>query len=132
MNSLTLFILLAQVTPQIPTEASTAQAITGGSLALNTILGGVLTWLLWVYLPTKDKQLDTMIVRHNTDVKDLIAGYNKIIEGKDDRLERKLTGQQATFEKSLQSIVEHCREESESMRAFAEMKMRPSSETHRT
>jgi hypothetical protein len=59
-----MFDLFAQLSD--PSQVTTAQAISGGSLTLSGILSGVLSWLLLVYIPRKDKQLEDMIDRNNT------------------------------------------------------------------
>ena len=89
-----IWILLAQVEPLAGSGVS--------GWAGAGILGLVLSWLLFVHLPSKDKQL-----------KDLIDTYNTRADTVMDKFTTSLTNAETEFNSALKLVVEHCEKENE-------------------
>ena len=92
-----IWIILAQVEPLGGSGLS-------GWAGAGT-LGLVLSWLLFVHLPAKDKQL-----------RDLMDTYNTRADASLDKFTVALENAEKTFNDSLNKIVEHCEKESEKLR----------------
>lgn len=112
-------ILLSQATTG---DASIPQAITGGSVALNVILAGVLNWLLWIHLPNKDKQMKDLVDSKDIQMTNLLKRHDDLMKEKDERVERKLSAQQKVFETTLAVITDHCKEEMREIKGWSLLK----------
>lgn len=90
-----LLVLLAQATTVSTDQAVGAAGWTGAGL-----LGLVLSWLMFKYLPAKDQQ-----------VKDLIEASRQELHEKDKAFVAELRDQRIEFRASLEKVVAHCEEE---------------------
>lgn len=70
------------------------------------LLGLVMYWLLYVHLPSKDKQIS-----------EIVTTYNDRADRKDAMHNEALTESRQDFKQSLDKVVEHCAEEMEKVMA---------------
>lgn len=97
-------VLLADLV-LLTAQTPAADAIAGGAgWAGAGILGLVLSWLLLVHLPAKDKQLEKMI-----DGRDKLAG-----EFADDLMTQNKEGR-ADFREALERIATHCEKDMQAL-----------------
>lgn len=93
---------------QVPSEVGQGAGWVGTGL-----LGAVLSWLLGVYLPSKDKQLERLLENQDKLIEKLLAAHGKAMEDKDIRHEKLMVEQRTDFRNSLVNVVNHCEREIE-------------------
>jgi hypothetical protein len=75
------------------------------------LLGPVLGWLLFIYLPAKDKQLKEMIADKDALVTKLIQGYETRLDTVSNVYRGDTKEMRDSFERALQSVLGHCEKE---------------------
>jgi hypothetical protein len=94
-------------------EATSPVDVLGGAPAWvgTGLLGGVLGWLLWVHIPSKDKQIAGLIESRDAAVKALAADYRASLLELTNRFIETDKERRADYKESLQVVVSHCEKE---------------------
>lgn len=77
------------------------------------LLGGVLGWLLFVYLPAKDKQLKEMTDNHNASLKDLWDKKSTAIRELASASQKSIETVVNSAQKTVDASNTHCQKELE-------------------
>jgi hypothetical protein len=107
MLALTLSVLMAQVSVPTPLDG-----ISGGAGWVGaSLLGGVLSWLLFIHLPNKDKQIAGLIETRDALVKQLAADFRAGVMESEARSAAMDKERRADFNNQLAMVVRHCETE---------------------
>jgi hypothetical protein len=97
--------LLAQAPP-------TPDAISGGAGWVGAgLLGGVLSWLLFLHLPAKDKQIAGLIDSRDAMVEKLTNSFRQAIIESEERAAAVDKERREDYRVSLAMVVSHCEKE---------------------
>lgn len=110
--SLPLFLLrvFAQVAQAQTALPDTPAGWAGWASFLTS--GGVLTWLLFVHLPNKDKQQEKMVQANFDHVAQLTKDHKEAVEKLAAENKASLAEERKAFQEGLKQVIDHAREES--------------------
>jgi hypothetical protein len=92
-------------------QAST-DAISGGAGWVGAgLLGGVLSWLLFIHLPAKDKQIAGLIDSRDAMVREMTLNFRAGIVDSEKRAAETDRDRRADYQASLKMVVDHCEKE---------------------
>lgn len=126
-------IAFATMTILLQSPGSSLDSFSGsaglGGWVGASLLGGVLSWLMWVHLPAKDKQLSQlldakdkqmseMVTARNALATELAAKVAEISSQQRTEFSEAIAQQRADFRESLKTIIDHCQRETETTGAL--------------
>lgn len=93
------------------------------------LLAGVLSWLLWVHLPAKDKQLQTLLEGKDRQIEVLLAHKWAAIEKMTEAHSANIRTVTAEFRSVISETVRHCEMEITRIMEWAERGATPRRDT---
>lgn len=123
-----LWLLPFLVTAAEGTKSTATETIAGGAGWVGAgLLGSVLAWLLFIHIPTKDKQAKEKDELFAKSVKDKDESHNAMTERQQQRMEKLMLDHAASLEKAdkerrqdfseaLSRSLEHCQRETAMLR----------------
>lgn len=95
---------------------SSLDPLAGASGWVGTgLLGAVLSWLLFVHLPAKDKQLKELVDSQDVQLKELLDAKDKMVEAIWKQQWVNLERMESGYRSDLKLVAEHCKTELETV-----------------
>lgn len=111
---------------------SSIDPIAGGAGWVGAgLLGLVLSWLLLVHLPAKDKQLKEFMDSKDTHIASLTEKYEKKLELVTLTFEKEATEARNDFKRTLDIVMGHCTDETKKIIDAFRQEIRRKEETER-